>query len=182
MVVVVVVRGRRTRYFRADVTCLFSVIVSWTQRQARRDRRWVRRSRAPPTVRASYPPLQPHAPIQYTRLPVHMHGARLLLPIPSFPSSHSQAPVACAEITKGEAACATGAVADCTPMPTPMPTSTPCSPLPPPQQLLWPPRAHRSPPPPVAASATEADADATAVDVALWGGCFSVQCIQVVSK
>ena len=41
----------------------------------------------------------------------------------SFPSSHSPAHVACAELTMGETAGATRAVADRMPMPMPMPTS-----------------------------------------------------------
>ena len=59
----------------ADVTCLFSVIDAGTR--ARRDRRWVRRSRAPPPVRASHPPLQPHAPIPYPFAAFHRPRASI---------------------------------------------------------------------------------------------------------
>ena len=58
-----------------DVTCLFSVIDAGTR--ARRDRRWVRRSRAPPPVRASHPPLQPHAPIPYPFAAFHRPRASI---------------------------------------------------------------------------------------------------------
>ena len=50
---------------------------SSTLGQARRDRRWVRRSRAPPPVRASHPPLPPHAPIPYPFAAFHRPRAAI---------------------------------------------------------------------------------------------------------
>ena len=50
---------------------------SSTPGQARRDRRWVCRSRAPPPVRASHPSLQPHAPIPYPFAAFHRPRAAI---------------------------------------------------------------------------------------------------------